>query len=84
LPERFGPWRTIATRFCRWTHSGLWERIIAELRRIADATGGIDWEVHMVDATHEDAGIDWAASVPVRRNPSLRPALIERTCRRRC
>jgi transposase len=51
LPERFGPWRTVATRFYRWTRSGLWERILAELRRLADARGGIDWEVHMVDGT---------------------------------
>jgi transposase len=52
LPERFGPWRTVATRFYRWTHSGLWERILAKLRRIADAEGGIDWEVHMIDGTN--------------------------------
>jgi transposase len=51
LPERFGPWRTVATRFYRWTRSGLWERILAELRRLADAKGRIDWEVHMVDGT---------------------------------
>jgi transposase len=49
LPERFGPWRSVATRFYRWTHSGLWERILGQLRRIADAEGGIDWEVHMID-----------------------------------
>jgi transposase len=51
LPERFGPWRTVATRFYRWTRSGLWERILAELRRMADAKSGIDWEVHMIDGT---------------------------------
>jgi transposase len=51
LPERFGPWRSVATRFYRWTRSGLWERILSALRRIADTRGGIDWEVHMVDAT---------------------------------
>jgi transposase len=51
LPERFGPWRAVATRFYRWTRSGLWDRLLAELRRIADAAGGIDWEVHMVDGT---------------------------------
>ena len=51
LPERFGPWRSVATRFYRWTASGLWERILAELRRMADAAGSIDWEVHMVDGT---------------------------------
>lgn len=52
LPEHHGPWRTVATRFYRWTRSGLWERILAELRRMADAAGGIDWEVHMVDGTN--------------------------------
>jgi transposase len=51
LPERFGPWRTVATRFYRWTRAGLWERILAELRRMADAAGRIDWEVHLVDGT---------------------------------
>ena len=51
LPERFGPWRTVATRFYRWIRAGLWDRILAELRRVADAAGGIDWEVHMVDGT---------------------------------
>ncbi len=51
LPERYGPWRSVATRFYRWTRSGLWERILSALRRIADARGGIDWDVHMVDAT---------------------------------
>jgi transposase len=51
LPQRYGPWRTVATRFYRWTRSALWERLLAELRRIADAKGGIDWEMHMVDGT---------------------------------
>jgi transposase len=50
-PERFGPWRSVATRFYRWTRSGLWERVLDELRRSADAKGGIDWGVHMVDGT---------------------------------
>lgn len=51
LPERFGPWRTVATLFYRWTRARPWERILAEPRRIADAKGGIDREVHMVDGT---------------------------------
>jgi transposase len=51
LPERFGPWRTVATRFYRWTRAGLWDRILAELRRIADTAGGLEWEVPMVDGT---------------------------------
>ncbi len=52
LPERFGPWRTVATRFYRWTKLGLWDRVLAELHRMADASGSIDWEVHMIDGTN--------------------------------
>ena len=52
LPERFGPCRTVATRFYRWTKAGLWERILAELRRMADAKSDIDWDVHMIDGTN--------------------------------
>jgi transposase len=50
-PERYGPWRTVATRFYRRTRSGLRQRLLAALQRRADARGGIDWSVHMVDGT---------------------------------
>jgi len=51
LPERYGPWSTVASRFYRWTHSGLWDRILAALQEQADETGQLDWEVHFVDGT---------------------------------
>ena len=51
LPERYGPWRTVATRFYHWTKSGLWRRSLAELQRAGDAEGRLDWSVHMVDGT---------------------------------
>ncbi len=51
LPERYGPWRTVATRFYRWTRSGLWQRILAGLQRAGDAAGRLDWSVHMIDGT---------------------------------
>ncbi len=51
LPERYGPWRTVATRFYRWTRSGLWQRILAGLQQVADAEGRLDWSVHMIDGT---------------------------------
>ena len=46
LPERYRPWRTVATRFYRWTRIGLWQRILAELQRDGDAAGRLDWSVH--------------------------------------
>ena len=51
LPERYGPWQSVATRFYRWTRSGLWQQILAELQAAADAAGEIDWEAHVVDST---------------------------------
>ena len=49
LPERYGPWSTVATRFYRWCKSGLWDRILAALQTEADAAGALDWETHYVD-----------------------------------
>jgi transposase len=51
LPERYGPWQTVAARFYRWTRSGLWQRILAELQRAADAEGRLDWSLPMIDGT---------------------------------
>ncbi len=51
LPERYGPWQTVYTRFRRWTAAGVWERLFAAVQRQADAAGQIDWAVHFVDGT---------------------------------
>jgi transposase len=51
LPERYGPWQTVATRFYRWQKAGIWDGILGALQQQADANGQIDWEVHYVDAT---------------------------------
>jgi len=51
LPECYGPWSTVASRFYRWTRAGLWDRILAALQQKADQVGQIDWEVHFVDGT---------------------------------
>ena len=51
LPERYGPWQTVYTRFRRWTRAGVWDRLLAAVQREADAAGAIDWELHFVDGT---------------------------------
>ena len=51
LPERYGPWQTVYTRFRRWTRAGVWDRIFAAVQRHADAAGQVNWEVHVVDGT---------------------------------
>ncbi len=32
LPEHFGPWSTVASRYQRWVKEGLWTRILQVLR----------------------------------------------------
>lgn len=31
LPERYGPWKSVYTRFRRWSQQGVWEHIFEEL-----------------------------------------------------
>lgn len=45
LPERFGAWKNIHTRFSRWAKSGVWESLF---KALADDP---DNEYAMVDAT---------------------------------
>jgi transposase len=51
LPERYGPWPTVYTRFWRWTRAGVWDRLFAAVQQQADAVGQLDWELHFVDGT---------------------------------
>lgn len=45
LPERFGDFRVIHTRFSRWSKRGIWERVFKTLAEDADN------EYAMIDAT---------------------------------
>jgi transposase len=49
LPERYGSWKTVDSRFRRWQQQGLWDKIFAELQADADAEGHLDWTIHLVD-----------------------------------
>lgn len=52
LPERYGPWQTVYSRYRRWTRSGLWDRILAALQRQLDATGQIEWTLWCIDGSN--------------------------------
>jgi len=45
LPERFGGWKAVHTRYGRWAQSGVWENLF---RRLA---GDADNEYAMIDST---------------------------------
>ncbi|GKT09681.1 hypothetical protein DSTSK_29860 [Desulforhabdus sp. TSK] len=51
MPERYGPWNTIYSRFYRWSRKRIWDQILSAIQSKADAKGGIDWEIHFVDGT---------------------------------
>jgi transposase len=51
LPERYGPWPTIYSRFQRWRKAGIWDRIFAAVQQASDAAGELDWKIHYVDGT---------------------------------
>ena len=46
LPERFGDFRVVHTRFSRWAKTGVWQRVFEQL-----ADDGADNEYAMIDAT---------------------------------
>jgi transposase len=51
LPEKYGPWRTVASRFYRWQKAGVWDQVLKALLTHKDAEGELDWEVHYPEAT---------------------------------
>ncbi|WP_327597049.1 IS5 family transposase [Streptomyces chartreusis] len=60
VPERYGPWATLHTRFRRWAKDGRFERMLQAAQARADAGGDIDWLVSVdstiVRAHHHAAG----------------------------
>src|SRR5215204_5651727 len=51
LPERYGSWKTVSSRFYRWQKVGVWDRILSALQQKADAERRLDWSLHFVDST---------------------------------
>ncbi|WP_416756885.1 IS5 family transposase [Streptomyces sp. FW42] len=50
LPERYGPWQTVYTRFRRYALDGVFTRALQQIQARADAAGDIDWLVQ-IDST---------------------------------
>ncbi|WP_146134062.1 hypothetical protein [Chlorogloea sp. CCALA 695] len=45
----------ISSRFYRWRSQGIWQEILNRLQQTADAADQIDWEVHFIDSTINQA-----------------------------
>ena len=46
LPERFGSWNSVYSRYSRWTKRGIWEKIFLELAKDQDN------EEYMIDGSY--------------------------------
>ena len=79
LPDRFGPWKTVYSRFRRWQRAGVWDRALAALQADADATGDLDWMLHFLAGTtiraHQSAA---GAKKGAATKPSAAPAAASR------
>ncbi|MFC7891717.1 IS5 family transposase [Streptomyces sp. NPDC057381] len=65
LPERYGPWKTVYTRFRRCALDGVFPRALQQIQAHADAAGDIDWLVQ-IDSTLVRAHQHAAANRPKR------------------
>ncbi|MFF7082093.1 IS5 family transposase [Streptomyces lavendulae] len=50
VPDRYGSWASLHTRFRRWAADGTFERMLQAAQAQADAAGDIEWLVS-VDST---------------------------------
>ena len=72
LPERFGAWKKVHTRFCRWAEGGVWARVFEHL------AGDADDEYAMIDSTvvraHQHSAGAKGGIVRPRRSGAARAA----------
>ena len=51
LPERYGPWRTVYSRFRRWQEAGIWDQILRTLQEEAAHDDTLDGSLVMIDGS---------------------------------
>jgi transposase len=72
LPERYGPWKAVHTRFTRWAKRGIWATLFEHLAADADP------EYAMIDSTivraHQHSAGAKGGTEPRRRSGAARAA----------
>ena len=83
LPERYGSWHTVYSRFYRWQYAGHWERLLKALQEEADAQDQLGWEIHFVDSTiiraHQHAAGAKKGTLSAKRSVAAK-AVLARKC----
>jgi transposase len=83
LPERYGSWSTVHSRFRRWRLAGVWDRVVAAVHQQADAAGRVDWSVQFVEGSVVRAHQHAAGATGGRQN-RRRAARVRAASRPRC
>ncbi len=52
LPDRYGSWQTVYSRFRRWRDAGIWDRILTTLQREAAFADELDGSLAMIDGSN--------------------------------
>lgn len=70
LPERYGVWQTVYSRFRRWQEAGVWDQILQTLQEEAAHDGTLDGSLAMIDGSNvrahqHAAGAKKGAPIPV-------------------
>jgi transposase len=79
MPERYGSWKTVYSRFRRWTDDGTLDKILTKLRARIDRDGLIDWDTWCVDgsnvrASKAAAGAARTSKKTGRKSPPTTPS----------
>ena len=87
VPERYGSWHTLYSRFRRWRLAGIWDQVFAAIQQQEDAAGHLDWGNHFVDGTviraHQHAAGAKGGTQQPRRSATARAAFRPRSTRGR-
>lgn len=52
LPDRYGSWQTVYSRFRRWRAAGVWEQVLTALQSDAAFDDTLDGSLAMIDGTN--------------------------------
>lgn len=79
LPERYGSWQTVYTRFRRYALDGVFTRALQQIQAHADAAGDVGWLVQ-IDSTivraHQHAAATGRQGGPSgRTNRTITPSV---------
>ncbi|MFB7449910.1 transposase [Streptomyces sp. NPDC056194] len=64
VPERYGPWASLHTRFRRWATDGTFGRVLQSAQARADAAGDVDWLVSPAASAFACAARSIRSNVP--------------------